>query len=98
MSRRACDERPTATAPEADRPPRLAPTILSLILPGRYRDNQLGDLAEEFRTRADAEGVGADRRWYRRQVLSAFKSNLTLRLFRERASRSKEGGLLMEIR
>ena len=82
-------------SPPPASPPRLARVILSLILPGRYRDNQVGDLAEEFRTLADAEGVVTARRWYRRQVLSSFKSNLTLR-FRERSSRSREGGLLME--
>ncbi len=36
-------------------PPRLARWILTLILPPRYRDNQIGDLAEEFRASASLE-------------------------------------------
>ena len=32
------------------RSPRLARLILGLLLPERYRDNQLGDLEEEFST------------------------------------------------
>jgi hypothetical protein len=38
--------------------PRLARSILGLLLPERYRDNQLGDLEEEFRTRGRRDGWG----------------------------------------
>ena len=40
------------------RPPRIARSILGLLLPERYRDNQLGDLEEEFRARGQRDGWG----------------------------------------
>ena len=36
--------------------PRLARLILGLLLPERYRDNQLGDLEEEFQARGRRDG------------------------------------------
>ena len=76
-------------------PPRLARWILFATLPERYRDNQLGDLAEEFRTIAELRGRRAGRRWYRIQALTSVKSNLTLRL-RERPTRTRKGDATVE--
>ncbi len=42
--------------------PRLARLILGLLLPERYRDNQLGDLEEEFQARGRRDGWRTARR------------------------------------
>ncbi len=76
-------------------PPRLARWILFAALPERYRDNQLGDLAEEFVTLAETRSERAARKWYWNQALASTKSNLTLRM-RERSTRTKEGASTME--
>ena len=46
------------------RSPWFARSILGLLLPDRYRDNQLGDLEEEFRARGRRDGWAKARRWY----------------------------------
>jgi hypothetical protein len=47
--------------------------LLLEALGGRddFRDALLGDLAEEFAARAERDGVGAARRWYRREAVRA---------------------------
>ncbi|HET7617019.1 MAG TPA: permease prefix domain 2-containing transporter [Vicinamibacterales bacterium] len=51
-----------------DVPPRLAVRLLVLRLPAEWRDFVLGDLEEEFRTRAAASPASA-RRWFWRQTI-----------------------------
>ena len=86
---------PSGHRAEGDvRPPRLARWVLVALLPERYRDNQVGDLAEEFRALADARGLRAARRWYWSQTLTSAKANLTLRV-RARSYRPKEGSATM---
>ena len=71
-------------------PPRLARWILLASLPPRYRDPQLGDLAEEFQALQEARGRGEARKWYWSQALASVKSNLILRM-REWSTRTREG-------
>ena len=86
---------PPAPGPERRvDPPLLARWIVSVALPERYRDNQLGDLAEEFRALAETRGEPAARRWYWSQAVASTKSNLTLRM-RERPIRTKKGNTTM---
>ncbi len=61
-------------------PPRFAQLLLALSLAPRYRDQQLGDLAEEFAARTRESGYQAARRWYWRQVMSSVPPNLRLRI------------------
>ena len=87
----------TPPAPGPERrvdPPLLARWIVSVALPERYRDNQLGDLAEEFRALAETRGEPAARRWYWSQAVASTKSNLTLRM-RARPIRTKKGNTTM---
>ena len=49
--------------------PRVEALLTALAADAPYRDALLGDLAEEFGTRVDAQGVAEARRWYRRQAL-----------------------------
>ena len=49
------------------RSPAFARALLGLLIPSRYRDNQLGDLEEEFRTRGRSEGWTAARLRYREE-------------------------------
>ncbi|MGD8276525.1 MAG: permease prefix domain 2-containing transporter, partial [Gemmatimonadota bacterium] len=60
-------------------PPRWPRVLLSLVLPERYRENQLGDLEQEFGLRQLEDGRAAARRWYRRQVLASMPGALALR-------------------
>jgi len=76
-------------------PPRLAYWVLFATLPRRYRDNQLGDLVEEFRTLVKVRGEREARRWYWSQTLASTRSNLALRS-RERSPQTKEGNTRME--
>ncbi len=71
--------------------PRLARTILSLLLPERYRDNQLGDLEEEFRTRGRRDGWGTARRWYWLQAATSLPGSGRLR-YREQRTMKRGGG------
>ena len=43
-----------------------------ILTPPRIREELAGDLHELFVARADAEGLQAARRWYRRQLVRAF--------------------------
>lgn len=53
-------------------PPRTAELLLeSLGAAPRFRDPLLGDLAEEFITRVERDGLAAARRWYCREALRA---------------------------
>ena len=69
------------------RPPRLSTWTLERSLRAHDRDAIAGDLAEEFSARATRDGVGAARRWYRRQVLRSIAPNL-----KSRAARSRDSG------
>ena len=52
------------------RPPRLAHRLLAARLARDERDELIGDLDEQFLTRAAADGEPAARRWYWRQTLA----------------------------
>jgi len=60
-------------------PPRVVRALLRAAAPARDRGVMLGDLDEEFRTRA-ARSVPRARAWYRRQALVSIPSALRLRL------------------
>jgi len=62
------------------RPPRIAEAVLSRLLPEADRAPILGDLAEEYGTRARTGGVRAARGWYREQVARAVLPALRSRL------------------
>ena len=61
-------------------PPRWSSRLLGMLLPSRYRDQQLGDLSEGFHARGTRSGYGEARRWYRRQVLTSLGPALRLRI------------------
>jgi predicted permease len=71
------------------RPPRLAEAILSGLLPERDRAAIIGDMSEEYRARAAADGERAARRWYRRQVVRGMGPALARRTRRHRAQREE---------
>ena len=73
------------------RSPRLARSILGLLLPERYRDNQLGDLEEEFRARGRRDGYAAARRWYWLQAATSLPGTGRLRYREERANEKGRG-------
>ena len=78
------------------RSPAFARALLGLLIPSRYRDNQLGDLEEEFRTRGRSEGWTAARRWYWRQAITSLPGSGRLRYREERDSEQGRGGAAME--
>jgi putative ABC transport system permease protein len=78
------------------RSPRPARILLGLLTPSRYRDNQLGDLEEEFRTRGRRDGWKAARGWYWRQALTSLPGASRLRYREERDNDKREGGAWME--
>jgi predicted permease len=69
------------------RPPRLAAWLLALALPGRRREEFLGDLEELFQIHVGKCGRGAARRWYWRQT-----SRAVIDAVRERRRRPKTPG------
>jgi len=72
------------------RPPRLSAWFLRMSVAPQDRDVVLGDLHEEFGTRAATGGVAAARRWYRRQVRRSIGPNLRRRIER----RDRRGALV----
>jgi putative ABC transport system permease protein len=54
------------------RPPRFTEWLLRKLYPDRGAYSTLGDLAEEFQTRADDEGIFRAGIWYRTQLIQAF--------------------------
>jgi predicted permease len=61
------------------RPPAVAQFLLSLLLSPRYREQQLGDLREEYAARLHRAGGFAAWRWYWRQSLRSIVPNLVIR-------------------
>lgn len=54
------------------KPPHLVEALLEALgAEPRYRENVLGDLAEEFASRAEHDGVDRAREWYRGEALRA---------------------------
>ena len=78
------------------RSPAFARALLGLLIPNRYRDNQLGDLEEEFRTHGRRDGWKAARRWYWRQTITSLPGSSRLRYREERNSEQGRGGAAME--
>ena len=76
--------------------PRLARWALGLLLPERYRDNQIGDLEEELRARGQRDGWRAARRWYWRQAVTSLPGSGRLRYREGRATGNERGGGWME--
>jgi putative ABC transport system permease protein len=62
------------------RPPRLSAWFLRLSVAPEDRDVILGDLHEEFGTRAATGGAAPARRWYRRQVRRSLVPNIRHRI------------------
>ena len=60
-------------------PPWMGRLLLSVLLPSRYREDQLGDLREAFGARIVRNGRTAARRWYWRQVVLSFAPSLVIR-------------------
>src|SRR5690606_7870371 len=76
-------------------PPRLAALLLEgLAGEGELGDDVMGDLAEEFAHRAEHDGTGAARRWYRREAL---RSASHLFAGRVRALRAKDVAHLLGV-
>ena len=63
----------------APRPPAVAQCLFALALSARYREQQLGDLAEEYVARRGRLGGFAAWRWYWRQTLYSIGPNLVIR-------------------
>ncbi len=84
------------------RPPRLAELLLSALLPPRYRDQQLGDLGEEFSARRARRGLLHAWWWYWRQMIRSLGPNTALRIRNPRRTRkSRSNGmetLLQDLR
>ena len=75
-------------------PPRLARSIAILLAARNIREELVGDLEEEFQLRADTDGIGHARGWYRGQVLKSIPHLLSVRARAARAraySRKGEG-------
>jgi putative ABC transport system permease protein len=62
------------------RPPRLAQFLMARSLSKSDRDAMLGDLSEEFTTRAFSSGAREARRWYVRQVRRSIGPNVRRRV------------------
>jgi putative ABC transport system permease protein len=73
------------------RVPRFTSALLWLLADPERRDAQLGDLAEEFGSRADRSPHDA-RRWYRRQVLRSIAPNVAHRCRRSWKGLTRRGG------
>jgi hypothetical protein len=52
-------------------PPRLPRWLLGVLVSGADRALFLGDIDEEFASRAESRGIRAARRWYWRQLMSS---------------------------
>lgn len=84
--------------------PRLPSLLLGLVLPGPHREPLLGDLAEEYADRFDAEGGLRARRWLWSQVLRSIAPAIRLRLApsQARLPRGKResimGSLMQDLR
>ncbi len=77
-------------------PPRPAELLVRLSAPPVQRDDQLGDLCEEFEERA-ARDPAAARRWYWKQALGSAAANLghRLRAARDEATAHARGDGMM---
>ncbi len=83
------------------RPPRLAEFLLSALLPPRYRDQQLGDLGEEFSARRSRRGLLHAWWWYWRQTLRSLGPNVALRIRNPHALKTRSNRmetLLQDLR
>jgi putative ABC transport system permease protein len=85
-----------------DRLPALVRTIFRTLLPIAEREEVLADMEAEYRQRAAAEGVGAARRWARRQAIGSLPALLQRGWWRgttgfePRANRMRPGGPMFE--
>ncbi|MEE8146095.1 MAG: ABC transporter permease, partial [Longimicrobiales bacterium] len=75
-------------------PPRLPKLLLTFLLPERYRDQQIGDLDEGFRSRATPSGVARARAWYWRQVLKSVGPAISLRIRHARLPKPSESNAM----
>lgn len=79
------------SASEAGRAPRIARLLVALSASADLREAQLGDLQEEFESRAQ-HGLAAARRWYWRQALGSVAPNLGHRTRRRWTKRKAPKG------
>lgn len=68
------------SGPGPDVAPRWLAAVLARLAPERHRDEFLGDLAEEARSRAERDGTRGARRWLVRQLLRSAPHLLRMRL------------------
>ena len=83
------------------RPPRVAELLLSALLPPRYREQQLGDLREEFTARHYHRGLLHAWCWYWRQTLRSLGPNTALRIRNPHARKTRKNRmetLLQDLR
>ncbi len=73
------------------RPPRAAELLVRLTVPHAQREDQLGDLQEEFEERV-ARGDPGARAWYRRQAVGTAAANLGYRLRAARGTTTARRG------
>lgn len=74
------------TGPRPIAPPRTTELLLEALgADTGFRDDLVGDLAEEFAARAERSGAAAARRWYRREALRAVPHLLVHRARRVRS-------------
>ena len=66
--------------------PGLLRHLAAFLAPAEVRDELLGDLEEEFRGRAEADGVPRARSWYRGQVVRSIPHLLRIRARARRAN------------
>ena len=59
--------------------PRLAQMLLSVVVPSEFRDQQIGDLNEEFSDRRSRDGKLSAHCWYWSQAIRSCWPNVTLR-------------------
>ncbi|HUF47755.1 MAG TPA: ADOP family duplicated permease [Vicinamibacterales bacterium] len=79
-------------------PPTLVARLLGLVAPAADRRELLADLADEFVTRAAADGRRAARRWYRRQVWTSIGPLMARRLSLGRPIVALERGAGLDLR
>ena len=77
------------------RPPRTAESLLAWLLPREDHGPIMGDLAEEFTARVEADGVRAARNWYWRHTVRSILPAISRR--RRRSLRSRRGKMMARL-
>ena len=75
------------------RPPRLIMALLRSRFRGLRGEALIGDLLEEFRLRAESEGIPSARSWFRQQVLSSMGARVPRRRIPFEDSRAQDAAI-----